>query len=57
MKISKVLVTISAIVLLYACGENSQIKNDSEEGKGKNRRTEIILSPDLQDIYNILKTK
>ncbi len=32
-------------------------KNDSDEGKGKNRRTEIILSPDLQDIYNILKTK
>lgn len=36
---------------------NPIVKNDSEDGKGKNRRTEIILSPDLQDIYNILKTK
>jgi len=31
--------------------------NDTDEGKSKNRRTEIILSPDLKGLYNLLKTK
>ena len=29
MKLTRLILTISAIVLLYACGENSQEKNDS----------------------------
>lgn len=36
-------------------GEHAPIaKNDSEDGKSKNRRTEIILSPKLNEIINIL---
>ena len=31
--------------------------NTTTEGKAKNRRTEIILSPNLQEIYDILNTK
>ncbi len=30
--------------------------NDSEANKAKNRRTEIILSPKLDELYNIIKT-
>lgn len=30
--------------------------NDSEANKSKNRRTEIILSPKLDELYNIIKT-
>lgn len=33
---------------------NPVAKNDSPENKAKNRRTEIILSPDLNDIYKLL---
>ena len=31
------------------------VPNDSEINKGKNRRTEIILSPQLDALYNIIK--
>lgn len=33
---------------------NPVVKNDSPENKARNRRTEIILSPDLNDLYKIL---
>jgi chemotaxis protein MotB len=33
---------------------NPIVKNDSADNKAKNRRTEIILSPDLNDLYKIL---
>jgi len=33
---------------------NPVVKNDSPENKAKNRRTELILSPDLNDLYKIL---
>ncbi|MEI6312958.1 MAG: OmpA family protein [Bacteroidota bacterium] len=33
---------------------NPIVKNDSPENKARNRRTEIILSPDLNDLYKIL---
>lgn len=29
--------------------------NDTEVNKSKNRRTEIILSPKLDELYNIIK--
>jgi chemotaxis protein MotB len=28
--------------------------NDTNDGRAANRRTEIILSPDLKEIYNLL---
>jgi chemotaxis protein MotB len=28
--------------------------NDTDEGRASNRRTEIILSPDLNEIYKLL---
>lgn len=31
-------------------------KNDTDAGKTKNRRTEIILSPDLEELYKIVTT-
>lgn len=37
-------------------GEHVPIaSNDSKEGKARNRRTEIILSPNLNEIFDILK--
>jgi chemotaxis protein MotB len=29
--------------------------NDTPENKGKNRRTEIILTPDLSELFEILE--
>ncbi len=33
------------------------VPNDSEANKSKNRRTEIILSPRLDELYNLVKNK
>lgn len=33
---------------------NPIVKNDTPENKAKNRRTELILSPDLNDLYKII---
>ena len=29
--------------------------NDTKDGKAKNRRSEIILSPKLDELYNLIK--
>ena len=33
---------------------NPVSENNSDESKAKNRRTEIILSPDMKEIFNLL---
>ena len=38
-------------------GEFSPVEsNDSEEGRSKNRRTEIIITPDLNELFQILES-
>ena len=39
-------------------GENFPIEpNSTAEGKAKNRRTEIILTPDLEDLYKLISSE
>ena len=30
--------------------------NDTPEGRGKNRRIDIVLTPDMKEIFNILNS-
>lgn len=59
--VTKVLVDDNKVdakrVVASGHGEFSPVgSNADEEGKAKNRRTEIILSPDLKELYKLIKT-
>jgi chemotaxis protein MotB len=44
-------------ILAAGKGEYAPVaSNDSEEGRGKNRRTEIILTPKLDELLQVLES-